>query len=463
MPAEGFSGAAAEWLVTFAIHGTVVLAVVFAVTRAWRMPEPVEEVLWRFALVGGLLTSALQTATGGAPWAAIPIREPLPSTEPFAGTVAAAVSAPERLGDWPEPALEGGVAVLPAADTGVPFRATDGIVMLALALGLVGLGRLGARRAALRRMLADRREVLPGSPAFESLDRLRVRVGFRGRVRLTVCPELDAPVAFGVLRPEICVPKRAMLEMSAASRDAMLAHELAHVVRRDPLWLEFAHTLRAMFPWQPLLAVATRRLRALAEFRCDAVGARLVGAVEVADCLVEVAGWLAERRGLSAAEGLVGMTVYREGLSARVDRLLGAAGGEAGGAPPRFVAFLLGAATVVFATALPGAGTRAPETVPARTAAEPVPDELVAPAETVDPFDELFAAVDVERAALAEEVALLRAEAEPFLPDPELSALLDALDRRLRSLDERRAVLETAVRSFMDAETSADSFPTDWR
>lgn len=428
-------GTAAEWVLTFAIHGTVVLAVVWAVTRNGRVPEPVEEVLWRFALVGGLLTTALQLAAGGAAWGAIELEQPAVAPAVVVAELPASAPTPPAIDVLPS------AAHVPASEPAELFAVDTAEVVLGLAIvaAVLGLARLGAHRLELRRALADRRPLLPGSPAVDALARLCARAGCRVPIRLTVSATLDAPVAFGVLRPEICVPRRALRELSPASRDAMLAHELAHVMRRDPLWLELAHTMRALFPWQPLLGVATRRLRALAEYRCDALGARLAGAVEVADCLVEVAGWLVEGKSIAACEGLVGMTVQRDGLRARVERLIGSeADRNVRRVSPLSLAGALGGATFAFAALLPGAAPR------------PVPGFPIPVAETraLDPLEELLLAVDAERDALRAEVAALRVEVQRFLPDAELSGLLAALDVRLRRLDQRRDALAFVIRGF---------------
>ena len=72
---------------------------------------------------------------------------------------------------------------------------------------------------------------------------------FRG-VRLSQSQALGSPVALS--RREICIPRRAQFEMSAGEQQGMLAHELAHLVRRDPAWLRIAHVIERMFFFQPL-------------------------------------------------------------------------------------------------------------------------------------------------------------------------------------------------------------------
>ena len=71
-----------------------------------------------------------------------------------------------------------------------------------------------------------------------------------------------------------------MDSLTPAQREAVLAHELAHLRRRDPLrrWLD---QLAARLGWlQPLNRLALRRLDELAEQACDAAAVRATGRAE---------------------------------------------------------------------------------------------------------------------------------------------------------------------------------------
>jgi hypothetical protein len=57
----------------------------------------------------------------------------------------------------------------------------------------------------------------------------------------------------------------------------VLAHELGHLVRRDPLWRFAVDVLAALFVVQPLLRVARRELRECAEMCCDDFAVQLTG------------------------------------------------------------------------------------------------------------------------------------------------------------------------------------------
>ena len=69
--------------------------------------------------------------------------------------------------------------------------------------------------------------------------RILQRLEPRQRLRLTVSKRIMGPVTLGILRPEICLPQRGLEDLDATLLRAMLAHELAHLERRDPLGSRF--------------------------------------------------------------------------------------------------------------------------------------------------------------------------------------------------------------------------------
>ena len=54
------------WLLTYAVHGSLLLSLAWLCTRYVR-PYRLKEILWKTALVGGILTATLQVALGISP------------------------------------------------------------------------------------------------------------------------------------------------------------------------------------------------------------------------------------------------------------------------------------------------------------------------------------------------------------------------------------------------------------
>ncbi len=175
----------------------------------------------------------------------------------------------------------------PGGSTRGPWPILAGLFVAGL---VVSVGRLMWLAWRLRGVLRGRETLTQGALR----GRLVVLLGRArlapGQVRLTVSPVLRSPVALA--SGEIVVPTRA-LELDARQQEAMLAHELAHVVRRDPAWLVLAAVIEAALFIQPLNRVARRGMQEAAEELSDDWAVRHIGdGLHLARCLAEVAGWL---------------------------------------------------------------------------------------------------------------------------------------------------------------------------
>jgi len=222
----------------------------------------------------------------------------------------------------PTPSLSGTPTAEPEATTTYNLRPTNAVTWPLALLGVWLLGaaafvaRLAFRRARFCRRLGERRE-LTGGPLVESLESLRAAAGIRRRIRLAVSPDLSGPVAMGA--SEICLPERVQTALGPAEQRAVLAHELGHLVRRDPTWLALGVVLENLLFVQPLNRMARRRVQEAAEYLCDDWAARQTGGLTLARCLAEVATWL---QGPRRAVPVSGMAENRSQLVERVRRLL---------------------------------------------------------------------------------------------------------------------------------------------
>lgn len=88
-------------------------------------------------------------------------------------------------------------------------------------------------------------------------------------IEIRVLPELRSPCAAGIRRPVILVPSD-WSTTSRLHRDMVLAHEIAHHRRRDPLWRLLASITCALHWFNPLVWWLARRQAFHAELACDA-------------------------------------------------------------------------------------------------------------------------------------------------------------------------------------------------
>jgi beta-lactamase regulating signal transducer with metallopeptidase domain len=240
------------WLLTYAVHGALFAALAAVAERTcWGAVASRRDAFWKLALVGGIVTSTVFVAAGSAPAGAAVHLSPQ-------GVIAPALTS-----------------------DGVFWLATGWMAITAiLALRTARAWRLGVRHAGRRRVIRrGRATVLLQEILGPAAD----------RVTLSCSRTLRVPVAFA---REICVPVRALRELPDDEFRALLAHEAAHVVRRDAVWLMIAAAVRALGWWQPLNLVAAARLRLAMELSCDErAAAEPRERAALARCLIKVAEW----------------------------------------------------------------------------------------------------------------------------------------------------------------------------
>jgi beta-lactamase regulating signal transducer with metallopeptidase domain len=101
-----------------------------------------------------------------------------------------------------------------------------------------------------------------------ALQSLRKKLRISRAEKLRVVSANLEPGVWGVWKPVLVLPE----DMSQLSRDeveAVLAHELVHVVRRDNLWSHLQMLVCCIFWFHPLVWLLDRRLAAERERACD--------------------------------------------------------------------------------------------------------------------------------------------------------------------------------------------------
>src|SRR6266699_3111514 len=277
------------WLLTYLIHSTVLLGVAWLVTRRGRLEPAASDLLWKVALLASLVTGTIQSR--------LELSTPAAVTLPVATLPQAA--RPNQPAGTTDPGRKPGVSEntgasgsRPGSVNPTPSRAPSLPVVVVLLWGAIALASslyYFARRLILIGRLADRRAVSDG-PLAATLAELQRTAGYRRRVHLTMARTISSPVALGL--SEICVPELA-LDLGSEQQRSMLAHELAHLARRDSLWLAGASLIERCFFFQPLNRLARRELETTAEYLSDEWAMRKTGsAVSLAKCLATVAEWI---------------------------------------------------------------------------------------------------------------------------------------------------------------------------
>ena len=253
------------WVSTYALHSTVLIGSVWLLcTLVPRLSLCTRESLWKVALLGGIVTSSLHMGLGvRPPWGELHLPAVMDTAPAIVRveTSAAAETTPtvereivrHRSGDMTITTVrqrQASTSPAPVATASEPTRTPQPTPWPWVVLALITLGsvyasvRLAAASARLRKQLRGRRDVIE-DPLLETFLAMCQKVGLRKRVKLTASAHLQSPVA--LVRREIVLPERAVDSLSQRQGESMLAHELAHVLRRDPLWLWIAAVVEAVF------------------------------------------------------------------------------------------------------------------------------------------------------------------------------------------------------------------------
>lgn len=248
--------------------------------------------------------------------AGLPLRHLMP---PRSGTspvlLASKPPAPERpafnqVAPEPAPALR--TRMTASLERALPWVVAVWVVgvfvsLLRLAGGWVWLQRLRWRKAELAP------DVLQG----RLLDLCR-RAGLKRAVTLLMCEGLIGPSVVGILRPAILVPAGWFLNLPPAHVEALLAHELAHVLRHDYAINLLQSLLEVVLFYHPGVWWLSRRIRAERELACDTFAVRLMGdGLPLAEALTAL-----ERRGLGRGPLEPAPAAHGGSLMERISHLL---------------------------------------------------------------------------------------------------------------------------------------------
>lgn len=330
--ADALVGTALSWMLTYLIHSTILILAVWLLCRAIkplasRIGPSAENLGWKLALVGAFVTATVQIGVGVRPalgafefesGAKLVEQAPIEREQPHM----VIVPAERRVVIEEHESMMLGTQAIdagePTAAESEPAPLWPKLVLIAWAIGAVLTSyRLIACAWSLRRRLKDRGPVLE-DPVLESFLTLCRDAEVNRKIELTQSSRIASPIA--LWRREIVVPERAVIELPPAAMRSILAHELAHLERRDPHWLAIASVIEALCFFQPLNRLARRGMQESAELLCDDWAIAHTGdGVTFAKSLAEVASWEQANR---SSPLLAGMVSGERPLVRRVRRAL---------------------------------------------------------------------------------------------------------------------------------------------
>ena len=279
LPVEVSNGWVSGWGVAFwraSLTGGFYILALWVLCRALpRMPASLRAWLWWLAclklLIGLLPVSPLS----------LPILPPPPSVssasrDPSAETVFSVERLEGRgmdLGVTPSTLSSASQASDPP-----PLPSPLWILFVAWTLGAgVSAGRIVVLLRVTRQWVAGSHP-LADERLQEWVESQASRLRLKRLPNLRVTEKISVPLVTGTFRPVLLLPSRATESFTPEELEMALAHELAHLRRRD-LWMALVPALaHALFFFHPLAWWAYREWKLSAEAACDADALRITGA-----------------------------------------------------------------------------------------------------------------------------------------------------------------------------------------
>jgi TonB family protein len=111
-------------------------------------------------------------------------------------------------------------------------------------------------------------------------------------VSLAISSRVGGPIALGIRRPLILLPESMVGDLDGADLETILAHELAHLRRRDFLTNLICEFLTLPIAWHPAVWLTRQRIAETRELACDRMAAEIAGSVPYAQSLLRLASRL---------------------------------------------------------------------------------------------------------------------------------------------------------------------------
>lgn len=169
--------------------------------------------------------------------------------------------------------------ISPATSANVDDASTLWMTVL-VSLWFIGVAAMGTRHVVGWLQLCSARAAAEPIAADEwtaPLSRMIDALGVKAAVQLAATTRFDSAVAFGVFKPIILVPVSLLSGLNAAQIELILAHELAHIRRRDYLMNLLQTAVETILFYHPAVWWVGAVMRREREYCCDDLAAAACG------------------------------------------------------------------------------------------------------------------------------------------------------------------------------------------
>lgn len=102
------------------------------------------------------------------------------------------------------------------------------------------------------------------------LNNAKHTLGMSQTIPLLYSSQVSSPLTLGLFKPTIILPADIEQQLTQKQLSLVLLHELAHIQRRDIFWNWLAYGITLLHWFNPLIWLASKRMKADMEMACDA-------------------------------------------------------------------------------------------------------------------------------------------------------------------------------------------------
>ena len=116
-----------------------------------------------------------------------------------------------------------------------------------------------------------------GSSTLSLLANLQQKMNLKTNVQIGTSPKISVPMVMGLVKPLILLPAGTILALTPMQLEAIMAHELAHIKRRDYLANLLQSTMEVLFYYHPAVWWLSGQVRREREHCCDDMAVAVCG------------------------------------------------------------------------------------------------------------------------------------------------------------------------------------------
>ncbi len=272
------------FLLTYLIHSTLfyILAKILLLFKYFLVPTR-SLLIWKTALLLGMLTSGLQVATHSGSFNVLDLfaQKSLEETKLDPGPVNQ-ISTITIINEERSNNLHQGTF---HENRNALFFEAKIYILFGIGLSLIFLFYLNYYR--FIRSLGNLK-TLEDRKILDLLEELKIKCGYNKNTKILITDRINSPAA--LTRSRILLPCWIVDQMDEDNIKGILAHELGHLLRNDPFWTRLTHLSLAFFYFQPLNYLIRKHLFELMEAAADSKTIELLeDRATYADTLLRVA------------------------------------------------------------------------------------------------------------------------------------------------------------------------------